>query len=321
MRASALLSACLILSGCNTLSGWFPGSPPQTVTQVTERETAVVVVLKRDECIFFSSENKAKPAFVAPIVAAGITMAETAVADAIKTAVAQAQDNLTATYIAYGEGPIDLSKSKQFFCLDIVRGRFGPRERSAPKLKGSKLTRNNLESLGVADDPSLFVEILVLVSDDKKTVTFEPVVVQFDNTAAPNPGWPAEKDIGIMLSFASSPLILGGSTAAADAEKAATISVPIALGKMKRGTYIFTNCAQIWKPQTAQCRDLFSNQMRTVPIDATKDKPLNIYAIVTESGSPDFFDKIVLDSVSGTSVNNFLNAVTDGLMKNTPPSK
>jgi len=315
MRVPALLSVCLILSGCakNTLSDWFPGSPPQTVTHVTERETAVV--LKQDTCILYKYQNpKESQHYVAfPIVTAAITVAVTAIADAIKTAVAQAQDDLTATYIAYGAEPLDLEKSKSVpFCLDIVRGRFGPLMSSVPELKGSKLTKGDLATLGAADYPSLFVEILVSV--DTKTVTFEPVAVQFDNTAAPNPGWPAEKDIGIMLSFANLPLILGASPAAA------TISVPIALGKMKRGTYILTE-VDVTKDPKDPAKDLFLSQRRTVPMDAIKDKILNIYAIVTESGSPDFFDKVVLDSVSGTSLNNFLNAVANGLMKTTLPSK
>jgi hypothetical protein len=143
------------------------------------------------------------------------------------------------------------------------------------------------------------------LSADKSTRLFQPVFLQFNDTAAANPG-NGSKSIGVILSFFAK---LPASTAptAADA-KTADISVPFSFGMVKRGTYL---------DGTKEGSVIFRNQLRSAPIkigNQVLPDTLDSYAFVSESADPSFFDTEVQKAVADKSFATMLTTLL------TPPA-
>ncbi len=153
------------------------------------------------------------------------------------------------------------------------------------------------------------------MTSDSRNLYFEPVFVQFNQSAAPNPGFPAQKSIGFMLAFSSSPITLAAGAANADIAKAASISIPINLGTMERGRYIETSPSAFSQPPGSRPVDVFYDQRRALPITLINDpknpKPVNAYAFVTESADAGFFDKLLLQSVSDSNFQSLLTSAAN----------
>ena len=264
-----------------------------------------------------TSSVPAEHQVIIPVVAAAaVSMLVNAAADAVQSSIAKAQSDLTASYVAYGAGPATNTST----CLVIARGMLGPWSSSYPYDHKGLLYATDMRALGFADYPSLYVEIAVGLDSTEQYLLFEPVLAQFDDTAAPNPGWSGKKDIGILLSFATNPVNTGNPPTASDFKQTA-VALPFDLGQMKRGTYIETPNDSVFgvlRGGIAQGKqDPFADQLRIVPA-STLSPPghmasYNAYAMVTESGQPGFFDKIVVDALSKQNLSGLAAAITNAI--------
>lgn len=327
LRKAAAVLACLSLASCSWFTETFAPPPPTMPTKIETRPAAIVMPLSsckayRGTIPETITPPKTSPAqeklqmFIPVVAAAAVSMLVNAAADAVQSSIAKAQSDLTASYVAYGAGPATNTST----CLVIARGMLGPWSSSYPYDHKGLLYATDMRALGFADYPSLYVEIAVGLDSTEQYLLFEPVLAQFDDTAAPNPGWSGKKDIGILLSFATNPVNTGNPPTASDFKQTA-VALPFDLGQMKRGTYIETPNDSVFgvlRGGIAQGKqDPFADQLRIVPA-STLSPPghmasYNAYAMVTESGQPGFFDKIVVDALSKQNLSGLAAAITNAI--------
>ncbi len=293
------------MSGCNTFTDWFLPTAPSQAVQVPYRDAARVIAL--NACPVSDDAAKSpRPAFAPVGVGAAVIPRLIEVSSsALKGAVLEFQDDLMATYVAYGKtASLDNSPT----CVVIVRGRFGPRTTRLIPTEG-RLTPAVLNMVGAIAQPSLYIEIKITTNRKNGEMEFRPVLLQFNNTAAKNPG-DGEKYIGVMLAFSAFPLDAKAGMSSSNITKASNVFVPFSFGKIRRGTWLVGNLGVPPSPS-----DVFFDQIRILPIKAADGKvlpsALDSYAFVTEGPDPTFFEKLFLQAVSSTTV-------TDDLQKLLP---
>jgi len=331
MRKVALILGTVALTGCNTLSDWFPMPPPSTVRRVDDRLTASVFV-QDGACPAFTASQGLTGQALPALVAAGIPVVIELATDAIKEAVQQAQDDLTTAYVAAGvvtpiTRPASAGAAGDLKCIIVARGRFGTYDRTVhgERVNKGAITPTILDRIGAVEQPSLYVEIQVGPAPDApkaapaaarargraaappaaaSELAFRPVFIQFNDTAARNPGWNGKKNIGVLLALSPKPLTGDAAKKADDAVKeAGLVGIPFNFGEMKRGTFIRS-------PLAADVSDPLHNLARNLPAGTGGANPLagltNGYAFVTESADPTLFDKVILAGAKSDPFSKFM---------------
>lgn len=301
---ATLVASCLSLPGCAVWTDWFPPSPPAGAAKdAVSRTAARVMALPRCPV----SDGVTSGAF-APNVAIGAAIGTALLplgvkfaSEALTKAVQDAQANLSTTYTAYGTARLDPATPS---CLVIVRGEFGGSvAQGAPGT--DPLGLPVLRQIGASKRPSLYIELKVKTSGQQRTIT--PSFIQFNDTAAPNPG-NGEKSIGFVLALTAVPLP-DPKAPGAEIAKASAIYVPFDIGRMKWGTWISGG--------NGQATDALLDQARVVPIGTADGKQLpdtlDAYAFVSESADPSFFDKIAQQVFTGANIEEALKAILDAV--------
>lgn len=201
-------------------------------------------------------------------------------------------------------------------CLILARGTFG--SASSADSRGM-ITHEVLDSIGATSQPSLYIEIkvkFIKVEGRKDAYVFRPVFLQFNDTAASNPG-DGEKNVGVMLSLARKPL--STLQTAEDVRKVSDYFVPFNFGTIKRGTYLISDDTKAMpdtNEQPIKQQDVFFELVRIVPAEeggARLIASLNSYALVTESADPTLFDGGVNRIVSDKAFSNAATTLVDSL--------
>ena len=327
-----VLAGVVLLPGCNTLSGWLPMPPPSLATEVKARDTASVFRMKgacpETTAYLTPPASGPSPQSATVLAAAGSAWVVGIAFDALNASIQKAQDNLTTSYVA--NGPIDIApgtdSSKE--CLIIVRGRFGEDD-SKKKVESGAISLSGLRRIGAVEQPSFYAEIEITrvvasspgATDGQRSSTRKkpsipspqpavarPVLVQFNDTAAPNPGWDGKKHIGILLALTPKPLTGDAAKKEADALKTeGIVGIPFNIGEMQRGTFIVSrggDQAGGNVPADLQGNPL-RNLSRVIPLAASGNDQIadaaNISAFITESADPTLFDKVL---AAGTKPDN-----------------
>ena len=317
VRRYLLISACFSLPCCTLWTDWFPPAAPSTVLEKTERKVAEVLPLA--DCPIVQHPG---PQPVLPLVAVGaaaLPVVVNALTDAFKTAVQQAQDDLNASYVAYGTAQLSVLPRLNR-CLVILRGSIpGSGAAQISSNKGA-MSADIINELRLTNYPDLYVEFWIDPDPiNKQRLILEPVFLQFSDTAALNPG-NGKKEIGLVLALSGTPLTLGAGAAASDIAKASTASVAFDLGMISRGTWIRSDPALVGKPG-----DIFLEQRRAVSLaDSASKTPVgtfDLYAFISESAKPGVFYKVLIDTSADSSLKDALTTIGKGILPAAPAAK
>lgn len=282
-RSLILATGLVTLGGCNTFTNWFPPPAPTMATQLRVADAQRVMSLQ--SCPV-SGGSVIQPQ-VAPLALAALAIPYLIDVGAKVAAqeVQRAQDNLTASYVAYPTP----RETANVGCIVVIRGRFGETTEAIPTQ--GRLDNATLRSLGAVAQPSLYAEISVTRSSDGKHLQLWPKFVQFNDTAARNPG-DGTKSVGLFLAFAGTPLTAPAGSQPQDVAKVADLVVPFSFGRLPRGSWIHS------EGNDPQRQHLLLEQVKTLRVTDDNGRQLlsslSAYAFVTESSDPAFFDRLLL---------------------------
>lgn len=290
MRPTAALCLVLLATGCTSGGGLFPTSAPNTISDVTSRE-ATRIFSAGPACPAATLANSppapptgpavAPPAIPAALIAPIAGFLSNAAISAIAEALRQAQENLTASYLASGTANVG-----QADCWVIVRGRFGTGGQAQASRQG-RLPDNALASFGLVDWPDFYLEISLrpetqVARRDARgraqpgavRLTMRPEFLQFGDTAAPNRG-DGRKHIVVALGARLEPVAPPAS--AAEVTSSAAVPVVFDLGEVRVGSAI---------APVPGAPAPFAEQERVVTLSAADNaaQRLNLSGFITETG-------------------------------------
>ena len=230
----------------------------------------------------------AAPAILPLVIGAVAPLAADFVVRGVARYVQRQQMDLTATYLAAGVGELTAADGRPRRCLVVVRGRFGPPGTGLPASSGH-LELGDLGPLGLAAYPDLYMEAILERgaepaprAPDGVLLVVRPHVLQFQNSAARDRG-DGEKSIGMVVVLRSDPLARSADEAAA--RQGATAVLSFDFGRRREGIALPAQ-GQAGAANAGAVQHPLFDLARAVRVGAAT-APLNVYAFVTEAGTPD----------------------------------
>lgn len=141
-------------------------------------------------------DSKAKEfAFLAPVIAVGVSMAVTYLVEAVNKSIEEYKKGLTGSFTASGPSG---HKANAIKCIIIARGQLGSRDRDNTT-NDNDVLRTIYPGLGFGDYPSFYLELKV-AKQGEKALQLTPLYLSYAASIARNEG-SGKKNVSMVLAF------------------------------------------------------------------------------------------------------------------------